>query len=190
MTCCRSPSTTAATPTTGLCLVSPTDEFGADSILSGCQRQERTIPRGRLDRIVLRHVGSTGQPLLVFYGGLASQSGGYSAIVEKVIQVVNIAVDAPQRVERKFTYRASVRYGDGTRAPDGTVGVLQWSRSGRNPGPTSFTRLAGARSVRGTLRFKARLPESAKNRVRLRACVIQPAGGARCTDAARVRLRK
>lgn len=172
-----------------VCLLSPTDEFGADSALGACERQERIIPRGRLDRILLRHAGSSGQPLLVFHGGLANQGGGYTAVVERVTKIVKIAADPPQRIRRKFTFRASVRFGDGTRAPDGTVGILQWTRSGRNPGPTSFTRLDGARSVRGRLKFKARLPDSARNRVRLRACVIQPDGGVACTKAARVRIR-
>lgn len=178
--------------TTGvaLCLVTPTDEFGADSALSGCRTRERVIPPGRLDRILLRHVGASGNPLLVFYGGRASQAGGYSAVIEKVIQVLDIAVDPLVRTKRRFSYRAFVRYGDRTRAPDGTLGILQWSRSGRNPGPPTFTRLARARSVKGRLKFKARLPKTTKNKVKIRACVIQPAGGARCTKPERVRLRK
>ena len=173
-----------------VCLVPSTDEFGADSALGTCRNRERIVPSGRLDRLILPHVAASGQPLLAFYGGFANRGGGYSAIVERVVVVVNIAVNPPRRIKRRFTYRAVVRYGDRTAAMDGTVGVLHWRRSGRNPGPESFRRLAGARSVRGTLRFKARLPKSTRRKVQLRSCVAQPDGGTRCTRWATVRLRK
>ena len=172
-----------------VCLASPTDEFGADSALSGCVKRERTVPPGRLDRIVLTQAGSSGQPLLVFYGG----GGSYSGVVEKVIRILKISVNPVGRVRHKFTFRAVLRHGDGVRAPDGTVGVLQWKRAKGTPGPGSFTRLAGARSRKGTLKFKARLPRSAQKRVQVRACVIQPdqpEGGTRCTDPKTLRLKK
>jgi len=172
-----------------VCLVSPTDEFGADGALRSCQSRERTVPRRRLDRIGLPHVGDSGNPLLVFYGG----GGSYSGVIEKVIRIVNISVDPVARIKRKFTYKAFLRHGDGAPAPNGTVGVLQWKRSGRGAGPEFFTRLATARSRKGTLRFKAKLPRSAKKKVRIRSCVIepdQPEGGVRCTNAETIRLKK
>ena len=173
-----------------VCLVSPVDEFGADAALGSCQKRERTI-LGRLDRIVLPHVGDSGQPFLVFYGGRANQGGGYWAVIERVFRVVKIGTGKPLvRIRRKFTYRAFVRYGDGTLAPNGTVGFLRWRRSGRNPGPGAFTTLASARSVKGRLRFKARLPKSTKKRVELQSCVTHPRGGLRCTEAESVKLRK
>ena len=171
-----------------LCLLPSVDDYGADSALGACEKRERRVSKGRLDRLVIPYAGSSGQPLLVFYGGF--RSGGYSATIERVIVRVKIGINSVTRVRRKFTHRAVVRYGDGTRAADGTVGVLQWSRSGRNPGPKSFTKLAGARSVKGTLRFKAKLPKYTRNSVMLRSCVIQPGGGASCTQPYRVRLRR
>ncbi len=171
-----------------LCLLPPVDEYGADSALGACEKRERRVPKGRLDRLVLPLIGKSGQPLLVFYGGF--RSGGYTATIERVAVRLRIGVGSVRGVKRKFTHKAFVRYGDGTRAPNGTVGILQWSRSGRNPGPKGFVKLASARSVKGTLRFKAKLPKSTRNGVQLRACVIQPGGGARCTEPYKVRLRR
>ena len=163
-----------------LCLLPSVDEFGADSALGACEKRERRVTIGRLDRLAVPLIGASGQPLLVFYGGF--RSGGYSATIERVIVRLRISVNPVGRIRRKFTHRAFVRYGDGTRAANGTVGILQWSRSGRNPGPKSFTRLAGARSVKGTIRFKAKLPKYTRNSGLLRSCVSQPGGGASCTQ--------
>ena len=56
----------------------------------------------------------------MFFGGKANDPGSYSAIVEKVVRPVSIGTNPVGRVRRKFTFRAFVRYADGTAAADGT----------------------------------------------------------------------
>lgn len=85
-------------------------------------------------------------------------SGGYMATIEKVITRVNIGSVPPRRIGRRFSYRATLRYGDNVPAADGTRGVLQWRRGRGGRGPRSFKNLAFKQSVGGVLRFRAKLP--------------------------------
>lgn len=182
------------TQVVNLCLASPVDDYGAADALSGCGRG--TGYPGAFRRLRVPYNGTTGQPFLVVdpgYDEAASDpsSGSYTVTIEKVITRVNIGTTPSRRVRRSFTYRAALRYGDNTPAADGTGGVLQWKRAGAGKGPRTWAKLAGARSTRGMVTFRARVPKriKAKRKFALRSCVLQPGGGPRCTRGAAVKVR-
>lgn len=172
------------------CLIPPVDEFGADSAQEACEDIATVVSRGRLSRLSLTYNGATGQPFFVALADSdAAQDddgGPYTATIESITTRVNIGSVPPARVERTFSYGATLRYGDNTPVADGSRAVLEWRRAKGTPGPESFTTLASAGSVGGQVVFNAALPSEARDKIELRACAAQPGGGPRCTPTAKV----
>jgi len=124
-----------------VCLLSPTDEFGANAMLRNECGDETTVQAivqaGALARETVRYPRSTPGGFLVFEAFDSDPpTGQYTVTIERVITRVNIGLVPPRRLKRHFTLGAALRYGDNTPVVDGSTAVLQYRRgrkSSRGP---------------------------------------------------------
>lgn len=175
-----------------ICLISPTDEFGAAETLGReCDHTQYVyVERGAMARKTVPYSRSLPNGFLGVMGfDSSSPSGRYTITIERVITRVNIGLVAPRRLGRTFTITSALRYGDNTAVADGISASLQFRPMLRGK-RTSFKTIARAKSAGSAARFKAQLPKRRPKSGHIRACVEQPGGAkTRCTRAFRVRVR-
>jgi len=175
-----------------ICLVSPTDEFGATDVLGRECRENAgaDAEAGAMARRTLVYRPAQPNGFLVaeaFDSG--EPTGQYTITVERIITRVNIGFVPPARTGRTLRISAALRYGDNTPVTDGIPATLEYRPIDRRAPRRPFRTIARSTSQGSSAAFSARLPGAATPVVQLRACAEQPGGTKpRCTRAYRVKV--